>query len=94
MRNNYLFNALLGLGLLAGGCKQYVHQLSDDGNMALGNPTNATASVLKPNNYLIDHRYYVESYNKEKTEPNWVSWHLCNKDLGTAGRSNNFRPDT
>lgn len=94
MRYNCLFIALLGLGLLTGGCKQYVHQLSDDGNMALGNPTNAAASVLKPNNYLIDHLYYVESYSKEKTEPNWVSWHLCSKDLGTAGRSNNFRPDT
>jgi endonuclease G len=27
-------------------------------------------------NYLVDQKYYTESYNATKGEPNWVSWHL------------------
>ena len=37
--------------------------LSDDNNMLLGNPTGATHSSTNPENYLIDHKYYIESYN-------------------------------
>lgn len=61
--------------------------------MLLGNPSNATANPANADNYLIDHRYYIESYNKDKGGPNWVSWHLCATDLGATDRLNNFRPD-
>ncbi|WP_295673747.1 DNA/RNA non-specific endonuclease [uncultured Mucilaginibacter sp.] len=75
-------------------CNQHTHQQTDDGNMALGNPSNAQYSRLSPDNYLIDHKYYVESYNNSKAEPNWVSWHIAAKDLGSTDRLNDFRPDT
>ena len=76
------------------GCKQkHEPQQNDNGNMLLGNPSNATANPANADNYLIDHKYYVESYNRDKAEPNWVSWHLCATDLGETDRLNNFRPD-
>ena len=61
--------------------------------MALGNPSNASNNLSNADNYLIDHKYYIESYNRDKAEPNWVSWHLCSKDLGTTDRLDNFRSD-
>jgi len=61
--------------------------------MALGNPSNASNNLSNADNYLIDHKYYIESYNRDKAEPNWVSWHLSSKDLGTTDRLDNFRPD-
>ena len=61
--------------------------------MLLGNPTSAVHSINSGDNYLIDHGYYVESYNKTKCIPNWVSWHIGAGDLGSADRLNNFRPN-
>ncbi|CAM4295313.1 endonuclease G [Pedobacter westerhofensis] len=60
----------------------------------LGNPSGATSSTANADNYLIDHRYYVESYSRSKGAPNWVSWHIGAEDLGKTERLNNFRPDT
>jgi endonuclease G len=95
MRAKYLvLNVLLISLLTIIGCKQPAHPVTDDGNMALGNPSNATHNPLNADNYLIDHKYYIESYNRTKAEPNWVSWHLSLKDLGITDRLNNFRPDT
>ena len=80
--------------LTIAGCKQkHEPQQNDNGNMLLGNPSNATANPANADNYLIDHRYYIESYNKDKGGPNWVSWHLCATDLGATDRLNNIRPD-
>ena len=94
MRYNRLIIIFSGFFLLTAiGCKQHEPQQTDDNNMALGNPSNASKNVLNADNYLIDHKYYIESYNRDKAEPNWVSWHLCNKDLGATDRLNNFRPD-
>jgi endonuclease G len=62
--------------------------------MALGNPTNAGNAPADTDNYLIDHKYYIESYNRTKAEPNWVSWHISVFDLGYVDRMNDFRPDT
>ncbi len=94
MRSNHLIKSLLTFIILTSlGCKQHTPQQTDDNNMALGNPSNASKSLLSANNYLIDHKYYIESYNRDKAEPNWVSWHLCLRDLGTTDRLNNFRPD-
>lgn len=94
MRSKYLAPLLLIIALTYG-CKQKDHepQQNDNGNMLLGNPSNATANPANADNYLIDHRYYIESYNKDKGGPNWVSWHLCATDLGATDRLNNFRPD-
>lgn len=66
----------------------------NEGNLLMGNPSNATNSTGNPDNYLIDHKYYVESYSRKKATPNWVSWHIGSSDLGSTDRLNNFRPDT
>jgi endonuclease G len=94
MRYNHLTVILLSYILIIGlGCKQHQPQQTDNSNIALGNPSNASYSLLNADNYLIDHKYYTESYNRDNAEPNWVSWHLCSKDIGTTDRLNNFRPD-
>ncbi len=66
----------------------------DNSNMLLGNPSNATADVSNFDNYLYDHTYYIESYNRDKNEPNWVSWYVGSTSLGSQDRANDFRPDT
>jgi len=66
----------------------------DNSNMLLGNPSNATADVNNYDNYLYDHTYYIESYNRDKNEPNWVSWYVGSTSLGSQDRANDFRPDT
>ncbi|PSL46032.1 endonuclease G [Chitinophaga niastensis] len=65
----------------------------DDDNLLLGNPSNATASLVMVNNYLMDKGYYKLSYNRDKCTPNWVCWHVCARDLGNMSRANDFRPD-
>ncbi|XHX79358.1 MAG: DNA/RNA non-specific endonuclease [Stenomitos frigidus ULC029] len=62
-------------------------------HLALGNPSNATASPLSPDNYLMVKPEYALSYNSSKRIPNWVSWQLNESWLGTVRRSNDFRPD-
>src|ERR1700754_3631984 len=74
--------------------KTHTHQPTDDSNLLLGNPSNATPNITNADNYLIDQKYYTESYNRTKVEPNWVSWHISSTDLGTTDRLNNFRPDS
>lgn len=65
----------------------------DDDNMLLGNPSDATPSLVTPNNYLMDKGYYKLSYNRDRGTPNWVCWHVTAKDLGHMSRSRDFRPD-
>ncbi|MBW4668573.1 MAG: DNA/RNA non-specific endonuclease [Cyanomargarita calcarea GSE-NOS-MK-12-04C] len=60
-------------------------------HLTLGNPSNA--NTVEPNNYLMVKKEYALSYNRDKGIPNWVSWELNKSWLGTAPRSNNFRPD-
>ena len=67
--------------------------IGDDGNLLLGNPTNAVHNTASADNYFIDQQYYVESYNNSKGGPNWVSWHIGKSDLGSADRQDNFRAD-
>ncbi len=62
-------------------------------NLALGNPSNATADLTNVNNYLMINNSFALSWNREKLIPNWVSWKLTAKDMGGSGRSNDFRPD-
>lgn len=67
----------------------------DNGNLLLGNPSNANNSVsTSADNYLIDHHYYIESYNKTKAEPNWVSWHIGAGDITGKRGPDDFRADT
>jgi len=65
----------------------------DDDNLLLGNPSQARHETWSADNYLIDQQYYVESYNRAKGGPNWVSWHISASDLGVTERLNNFRAD-
>lgn len=66
----------------------------DNSNLLCGNPSSATADINNFNNYLINQKYYTESYSLDKCGPNWVCWHLGATDLGSASRANDFRPDT
>lgn len=66
---------------------------SADLNLALGNPSRATADVSNADNYLIERPQFAESYNRSKGGPNWVSWHLVESDLGDVERGT-FHPDS
>lgn len=63
-------------------------------HFVVGNPSGATANKGKPDNYLIKKRQYALSYNNSRGTPNWVSWHLAKKWLGSTRRTNPFAPDT
>ncbi|HXH99120.1 MAG TPA: DNA/RNA non-specific endonuclease [Sphingobacteriaceae bacterium] len=64
--------------------------MGDNGNILLGNPSEAQINMLFADNYLIDHKYFVESYSSSKAIPNWVSWHLDAANIGSAPRQDNF----
>lgn len=62
-------------------------------NMALGEPSAATNDAGNKNDYLLVKPQYVLSYNNDKGEPNWVSWHLQAADIGDVERQNNFHAE-
>ena len=63
----------------------------DDSNMLLGNPSNAQPNIILADNYLIDHKYFVEAYSSSRGTPNWVSWHLDATNItGAVKRQDNF----
>lgn len=96
--NNYSFtstindaqarNALALIGLTV------VPDHSAAEHLVMGNPSNATTDVNNPSNYLLAKTQYVMSYNRDRGEPNWVSWHLDSTWLGNAPRQDSYRPDT
>ena len=65
----------------------------DNGNMLLGNPSNATSDLVNANNYLMVKPQYCLSYSNLKHTPNWTSWHVTSTDLGTTARQEDFRAD-
>jgi endonuclease G len=66
----------------------------DNSNLLMGNPSGAVASTSYPNNYLMDQTYFVESYNRDRGTPNWVSWYVGSSSLGSTDRTDAFRADT
>ncbi|HRX32365.1 MAG TPA: DNA/RNA non-specific endonuclease [Tenuifilaceae bacterium] len=67
--------------------------VSDNSNLLLGNPSNATNDISNENNYLMEKTQYSLSYNNSKLTPNWTCWHLYSGDLGSTDRQDNFRAD-
>lgn len=65
----------------------------DNSSLLLGNPSNAVTNTASPNNYLINKRYYAESYNKERACPNWVCWHLDKTNYGAISRTDMYQAD-
>lgn len=65
----------------------------DNSNLLLGNPSGATTSLTSASNYLMDQTYFVESYNRDRGTPNWVSWYVGSSSLGSTGRTDDFRAD-
>jgi len=70
-----------------------------DVHLTMGNPSCgsaagcATADLGNPNNYLMEKPTYALSYNRDRGEPNWVSWHLSSEWYGTLARVDTFRAD-
>jgi endonuclease G len=63
----------------------------DNSNLLFGNPSNAQAVIAMADNYLIDQKYYTESYSSSRGEPNWVSWHLdATNTTNASPRLDNF----
>ena len=63
----------------------------DNSDLLLGNPSNAQSTIVTMDNYLMDQKYYTESYSSTRGEPNWVSWHLDATNITDASaRLNNF----
>lgn len=63
-------------------------------HMTMGNPSNATADINHPTNYLLIKAQYVLSYHRDHGTANWVSWHLDLSWLGNILRQDDFRADT
>lgn len=87
-----LTTALFGVLVASTGV---AHAQSDASlQLVMGNPSGATTSTANENNYLMQKPQYAMSYNRSHATPNWVSWHLGPKDIGTASRTDTFKPDT
>jgi len=61
-------------------CSALQSQGSSD-NMLLGNPSQATATPINKDNYLLMKPQFSLSYNNSKGIPNWVSWHVGASDI-------------
>lgn len=63
----------------------------DNSDLLMGNPSGAQTSIVLMDNYLMDQKYYSESYSSTRGTPNWVSWHLDASNItNVSDRLNNF----
>ncbi|MEM8524251.1 MAG: DNA/RNA non-specific endonuclease [Bacteroidota bacterium] len=62
-------------------------------HLLLGNPSEAEAIEILANNYLSEKPQFALSYNDSRGIPNWVSWHLSSRWLGSTSRTDDFLPD-
>ena len=64
-------------------------------HMVMGNPSNATADVNQPANYLMEKPQYALAYHRDRGGPIWTSWHLDTSwTTGSGQRQDDFRADT
>jgi endonuclease G, mitochondrial len=62
-------------------------------HLIMGNPSNAKEDPQQSDNYLMLKHGYALSYNRDKGEPNWVSWQLNSSWLGNNRRKDDWTPD-
>jgi len=97
---------LLAFGLLAAGCKKEAQEPPavlpvappppgplENHALTMGNPSQAIASIITPNNYLLERPQYSLAYNNSRGTATWVAWHLSTAWLGNEPRCNCFAPD-
>lgn len=84
-----VFSALMLVGAASSVRASYTDPAA---HLTLGNPSGATSSISNDRNYLIQRPQYAMSYHRYNGIPNWVSWHLEARDIGSVGRSD-FQPD-
>ena len=68
--------------------------LPDEDPLILGNPSGATPDIANENNYLMPKPQYTLSYNRSRSEPNWVAWRLDSTWVGSTPRQDDYRPDS
>lgn len=52
------------------------------------------APLTEESEIILSRDQYIISYNKYKRVPNWVAWKLEVDQIGSSGRSNDFKLDT
>jgi endonuclease G len=82
---------LLSIAILFNSCRQPI--VSDNPNLLMGNPSQATTDPRNDNNYLILRPQYALSYSRQKGTANWASWQLNASWFGSTPRQQNFKPD-
>ena len=92
-----VYLSILSIAIILASCRQpqipFSNQSSNNINLLMGNPSNATSNPSNSENYLIDRPQYALSYSKQKGIPNWVAWELNSTWLGDAHRVGKFAPD-
>lgn len=66
---------------------------AENSPLYFGNPTDSMPDSQMNANYLMVKPQYTLSYNTRTLCPNWAAWHLDKSNMGTADRSDDFRPD-
>lgn len=89
-----VLSILILVGIPASSSSPIHPQESVSIHLMLGNPSDATEEETNSDNFLLIKPQFVLSYNKTKGEPNWVSWHIESKDLGTIRRKTIGNPFT
>lgn len=88
----FLSAIVIGVGLTSCGLVAELAK-TESPHLLMGNPSDATATLGQPNNYLMVKPEFALSYNRDRGIPNWVSWQLNESWLGDAPRQNDFRHD-